>query len=121
MANGSDRKIGAVSLLGINNVHPADLRLAAGASSPDPLERLNEEVERRADVFGIYDDDAAAIRLGVGQTLGINDERAVARRCMRLQGLARVLHTDTAEPAAVVAQSASTLSEDGDLIPRSGT
>lgn len=61
MADGSDRKIGAASLLWLNTVHPADLGLAAGASNPYPLERLNEEVERRADVVGTFHNDAAAM------------------------------------------------------------
>jgi transposase-like protein len=72
-------------------------------ASTNPLERLNKEVKRRADVGGIFPNDEAIIRLVGAQMLEINAAWAVARRCMSLEALARVSHTDTVRLPAVVA------------------
>ena len=75
----------------------------AQIASTNPLERINKEVKRRADVIGIFPNDEAIIRLVGAQMLETNDEWAVARRYMSLEALARVIHTDAVRLPAVVA------------------
>ena len=55
--------------------------------STNPLERLNAEIKRRTNVVGIFPNDAAITRLVGAMMLEQNDEWALNRRYMQLEGL----------------------------------
>ena len=71
----------------------------AQIASTNPLERVNREIKRRADVVGIFPNDEAVIRLVGALMLETNDEWAVGRRYFSLESLARVTDTHTVRPA----------------------
>lgn len=64
----------------------------AQIASTNPLERVNKEIKRRADVIGIFPNNAAGIRLVGALMLGQNDEWAVSRRYMTLETIGSVSH-----------------------------
>ena len=57
----------------------------AQISSTNPLERVNKEIKRRADVIGIFPNTAAVIRRVGALMLEQNDEWSVSRRYMTLE------------------------------------
>ena len=65
----------------------------AQIASTNPLERVNKEIKRRADVVGIFPNDAAVIRLVGALMLEQSDEWAVSRRYFSLESLARLVDT----------------------------
>jgi len=70
--------------------------------STNPLERLNKEIGRRADVVGIFPNDASAIRLTGALLIEQNDEWLVCRRYLSEESLALVLEDQGEEEKEVV-------------------
>jgi putative transposase len=56
----------------------------------NPLERLNKEVKRRADVVGIFPGEAAIVRLIGAVLLEANDEWQLQHRYMQLEAMAEL-------------------------------
>jgi putative transposase len=56
--------------------------------STNPLERLNKEVKRRADVVGIFPNEAAIVRLIGAVLLEQNDESQLRHRYMQVEAMA---------------------------------
>ena len=59
--------------------------------STNPLERLNKEVKRRADVVGIFPNEASITRLIGAVLLEENDEWQLRHRYMQLEGMAELM------------------------------
>jgi putative transposase len=62
--------------------------------STNPLERLNKEVKRRADVVGIFPNEASITRLIGAVLLEANDEWQLQHRYMQLEAMAELLSPD---------------------------
>ncbi len=59
--------------------------------STNPLERLNKEVKRRADVVAIFPNEASITRLIGAVLLEQNDEWLLQCRCMQIEGMAELI------------------------------
>jgi len=70
--------------------------------STNPLERLNAEIKRRTNVVGIFPNEAAITRLVGAMLLEQNDEWALKRRYMQLEGLQSLVDNQTPRLSAVV-------------------
>ncbi|GGA94746.1 hypothetical protein GCM10011491_23800 [Brucella endophytica] len=62
----------------------------------NPLERLNKEVKRRADVIGIFPNENSIVRLIGAVLLEANDACQLQNRYMQIEGMAE-LNTPTIE------------------------
>ncbi len=59
--------------------------------STNPLERLNKEIKRRADVVGIFPDERSIVRLIGAVLLEQNDEWQLQHRYMQVEAMAELL------------------------------
>jgi putative transposase len=75
--------------------------------STNPLERLNKEVKRRADVVGIFPGEPSITRLIGAVLLEQNDEWQTGHRYMQLEGMAELAApTAEAQPAQIPPKAA---------------
>ena len=73
--------------------------------STNPLERLNKEVKRRADVVGIFPDERSIVRLIGAVLLEQNDEWQLQHRYMQVEAMAELLQPGIeADPLKTSAQ-----------------
>jgi putative transposase len=66
--------------------------------STNPLERLNKEVKRRADVIGIFPNEPAIIRLVGAVLMEQHDEWQLQHRYMQVEAMAELATTTDTEP-----------------------
>jgi putative transposase len=75
--------------------------------STNPLERLNKEVKRRADVVGIFPSEPSIVRLIGAVLLEQNDEWQLRHRYMQVEAMAELTSPAAeAEPAQIPPQAA---------------
>ena len=74
--------------------------------STNPLERLNKEVKRRADVVGIFPNEASITRLIGAVLLEANDEWQLQHRYMQVEAMAELLGPPLIEGEATPADDA---------------
>ena len=75
--------------------------------STNPLERLNKEVKRRADVVGIFPNEQSIIRLIGAILLEQNDEWQLQSRFMQVEAMAELnTQSNEAQPAQIPPRAA---------------
>ncbi len=74
--------------------------------STNPLERLNKEVKRRADVVGIFPTEGAIVRLIGAVLMEQNDEWAVQTRYMQVEPMTELLATGETDRPQITAEAA---------------
>jgi transposase-like protein len=79
---------GVLAYIGFPAQHRAKLH------STNPLERLNKEVKRRADVVGIFPGEPSITRLIGAVLLEANDEWQLQHRYMQLEAMAELITPD---------------------------
>ena len=72
--------------------------------STNPLERLNKEVKRRADVVGIFPNEDSIVRLIGAVLLEQNDEWQLQHRYMQIEGMAE-LDAPAEAPQSLIAEA----------------
>lgn len=66
-------------------------------ASTNPIERVNKEIKRRANVIGIFPNDAAIMRLAGTLVVEQTEEWHIIRRYMSYESLANVVKFEAAE------------------------
>ena len=79
LGTGHNRRTGHHSLPASEKLHSAN-----------PIERLNKEVTRRADVVGVFPNEASIIRLIGAVLFEQNDEWQTASRYMQIEAFAQI-------------------------------
>ena len=75
---------GVLAYMSFPNQHRTKLHIT------NPLERLNKELKRRADVGGIFPNEEAIIRLIGAVRFEQNDDWQSQHRCMQVEAFAQI-------------------------------